>query len=118
MYLSALKKSLNVYAETKYIKTSEFSEIYLAGGTPSIMSTGQTVDLLSYCEKKFNVSADREIKVTGCTHDFDYDKLVAFSEYGVSQLDLGIQTFDAIQTGVFMADQVMNHAERYFADNF
>jgi coproporphyrinogen III oxidase-like Fe-S oxidoreductase len=93
-YLSALKKALNIYAETKYAKTSEFSEIYLAGGTPSIMSTEQTIDLLSFCEKKFNVSEDREIKVTGCTHDFNYKKLKALSEYGVDQLDVGIQTFD------------------------
>ena len=93
-YLSALKKALNMYAETKYARTSEFSEIYLAGGTPSIMSTEQTIDLLSFCEKNFDVSEDREIKITGCTHDFDYKKLKALSEYGVDQLDLGIQTFD------------------------
>ena len=93
-YLSALKKSLKMYAETKYVKTSEFSEIYLAGGTPSIMSTEQTIDLLSFCEKNFDVSEEREIKVTGCTHDFDYKKLKALSEYGVDQLDLGVQTFD------------------------
>jgi coproporphyrinogen III oxidase-like Fe-S oxidoreductase len=93
-YLSMLKKSLVMYAETEYVKTSEFSEIYLAGGTPSIMSTGQTVDLLSFCENKFNLSEDREIKVTGCTHDFDYKKLEALAEYGVNQLDLGIQSFD------------------------
>jgi oxygen-independent coproporphyrinogen-3 oxidase len=93
-YLLALKKSLSRYAKTTYVKTSEFSEIYLAGGTPSIMSTGQTIDLLEFCEKKFNVSKNAEVKVTGCTSDFDYKKLKALSEYGVDQLDLGIQTFD------------------------
>jgi oxygen-independent coproporphyrinogen-3 oxidase len=93
-YLSALKKALNMYAETKYARTSEFSEIYVAGGTPSIMSTEQTIDLLAFCEKKFNMDDSREIKITGCTHDFGYKKLKALSEYGVDQLDVGIQTFD------------------------
>lgn len=93
-YLSALKKSLKMYAETKYVRTSEFSEIYLAGGTPSIMSTEQTIDLLAFCEKNFNFDGSREIKITGCTHDFDCKKLKALSEYGVDQLDMGIQTFD------------------------
>jgi coproporphyrinogen III oxidase-like Fe-S oxidoreductase len=93
-YLSALKKALNMYAETKYAKTSEFSEIYVAGGTPSLMSTEQTIDLLLFCEKKFNLNDSREIKITGCTHDFDYKKLKALAEYGVDQLDVGIQTFD------------------------
>lgn len=93
-YLAALKASLSRYAKTKYVETSEFSEIYLAGGTPSIMSIEQTIDLLSFCEQNFNLSQDREIKVTGCTHDFDLKKLKALAEYGVAQLDLGVQTFD------------------------
>jgi oxygen-independent coproporphyrinogen-3 oxidase len=93
-YLSVLKKALSMYAKTEYVKTSEFSEIYLAGGTPSIMSTEQTIELLKFCENNFNVSENREIKVTGCTHDFDYNKLKALSEYGVDQLDLGVQSFD------------------------
>ena len=93
-YLSALKKALNIYSKTKYIETSEFSEIYLAGGTPSIMSSDQTIDLLSFCEKGFNFDESPEIKITGCTHDFDYEKLRALAEYGVDQLDVGIQTFD------------------------
>jgi oxygen-independent coproporphyrinogen-3 oxidase len=94
LYLEALKKALGMYAQTKYVQTSSFSEVYLAGGTPSIMSTQQTIDLLEFCEKSFNIDEKREIKVTGCTHDFDYNKLKALSEYGVDQLDLGIQTFD------------------------
>jgi oxygen-independent coproporphyrinogen-3 oxidase len=93
-YLSALKKALNMYAETKYVRTSEFAEIYLAGGTPSLMSAEQTIDLLAFCEKTFNFDDSREIKITGCTHDFDYKKLKALAEYGVDQLDVGIQTFD------------------------
>jgi len=111
-YLVALKKSLSMYAETKYVRTSEFSEIYLAGGTPSIMSTEQTIELLSFCEKNFNVSEDREIKVTGCTHDFDYKKLKALSEYGVAQLDLGIQTFDDdVRRLVNLRDKARNAEE-------
>jgi oxygen-independent coproporphyrinogen-3 oxidase len=111
-YLSVLKKSLSMYAKTEYVNTSEFSEIYLAGGTPSIMSTEQTVDLLSFCEKNFNVSDDLEIKVTGCTHDFDYKKLEALSEYGVDQLDLGIQTFDDnIRKLVNLRDKARNAEE-------
>ncbi|MCW4015404.1 MAG: radical SAM protein [Candidatus Bathyarchaeota archaeon] len=111
-YLEALKKSLSRYAKTKYIKTSEFSEVYLAGGTPSIMSTDQTIGLLSFCEKNFDISKDREIKVTGCTHDFDYNKLKALSEYGVDQLDLGVQTFDDnIRRLVNLRDKARNAEE-------
>ncbi|MCJ7720786.1 radical SAM protein [Candidatus Bathyarchaeota archaeon] len=111
-YIAAMKKSLKMYSETEYIKTSEFSEIYLAGGTPSIMSTEQTIELLVFCEKNFDVSEDCEIKVTGCTHDFDYKKLEALSEYGVAQLDLGIQTFDDnVRRMVNLRDKARNAEE-------
>ena len=111
-YLSVLKKALSMYAETQYVKTSEFSEIYLAGGTPSIMSTEQTIELLKFCENKFNLSEDREIKVTGCTHDFDYKKLEALAEYGVNQLDLGIQSFDDdVRRLVNLRDKARNAEE-------
>ena len=93
-YLEALKKGLMIYAKTKYVQSTEFSEIYLAGGTPSLMSIEQTIDLLKFCEKNFNMSEEKEIKVTGCIQDFDYKKLKALSEYGIDQLDLGVQTFD------------------------
>jgi coproporphyrinogen III oxidase-like Fe-S oxidoreductase len=111
-YLDALKKALEMYSETRYVRTSEFSEIYLAGGTPSIMSTEQTIDILEFCEKSFNISKEREIKVTGCTHDFDYKKLKALSEYGVDQLDLGVQTFDdKIRRLINLRDKAGNAAE-------
>ena len=111
-YLSALKKALTMYAETRYVRTSEFAEIYLAGGTPSIMSTEQTIDILAFCEKKFDISDEREIKVTGCTHDFDYQKLKALSEYGIDQLDLGIQTFDEdIRRLINLRDKARNAEE-------
>lgn len=111
-YLIALKKALSLYSKTKHVQTSEFSEIYLAGGTPSIMSTKETIDLLSFCEKNFNLSDDREIKITGCTHDFDYNKLKALSEYGVAQLDLGVQTFDEkIRSHVNLRDTARNAEE-------
>ncbi len=111
-YLSLLKKALQMYAETKYARTSEFSEVYLAGGTPSIMSTEQTIDLLMFCENNFNVSADREIKVTGCTNDFDYKKLEALAKYGVDQLDLGIQSFnDDVRRLVNLRDKARNAEE-------
>ena len=93
-YLLALKKSLCMYAETTYAQTSEFDEIYLGGGTPSLLSSEQLVELLSYCERHFNMRENRAIKVSGCTHNLDAEKLKSMSNYGVNQIDVGVQTFD------------------------
>ena len=37
-YLALVKKELEMYAKTKYVKTSVFDEIVLGGGTPSVLS--------------------------------------------------------------------------------
>lgn len=97
-YLLALKKELKMYAETKYIKSSKFDETVLGGGSSSVLSSDQLVDLISYCEKNFNVTEDRMVKVTGCTHNFDEKKLKAVFDYAKGarcvQADMGVQTFD------------------------
>jgi oxygen-independent coproporphyrinogen-3 oxidase len=93
-YLAALKKELKMYAETKYVKTSLFDEIVLGGGTPSLLTAEQMIDLISYCEKNFNTSKDYFIKITGSSRSFDEKKLEAVAKYGVYQVDMGAQTFD------------------------
>jgi coproporphyrinogen III oxidase-like Fe-S oxidoreductase len=93
-YLEALKKELIMYAETKYVQTSEFDEIVLGGGTPSLLSKDQMLGLIKFCEKNFNTTDDYFIKITGSSRSFDKEKLIAAAEYGVFQVDMGAQTFD------------------------
>jgi coproporphyrinogen III oxidase-like Fe-S oxidoreductase len=94
LYLEALKKELMMYAKTKYIKTSEFDEISLGGGTPSLMSREQMLGLIKFCEENFNLVDDYYIKISGSSRSFSKEKLVAAAEYGVYQIDMGAQTFD------------------------
>ena len=99
-YLGALKRELKMYAETNYIGSSIFDEVVLGGGSPSVLSPQQLVDLLSFCEENFNLTEDVMVKVAGCTHNFDVKKLRAVSDYAkrvearCTQIDLGVQTFD------------------------
>jgi len=93
-YLDTLKKELEMYAQTKYVKTSVFDEIVLGGGTPSILTAEQMIDLISFCKKKFTTNDEYFIKVTGSSKSFDTKKIVKLAEYGVYQMDMGAQTFD------------------------
>ena len=93
-YLLALKKLFRMYAQTQYIKSSEFPEIYFGGGDPAVFSSEELIDLLSFCDREFNVSKDRIVKITGSTHNFEEKKMELLAKNGVNQLDLGIQTFD------------------------
>jgi coproporphyrinogen III oxidase-like Fe-S oxidoreductase len=93
-YLLALKKELKMYAETKYVQTSLFDEIVLGGGTPSLLTAEQMIDLIGFCEKNFNTAEGYFIKVTGSSRSFDEKKLETIAKYGVYQVDMGAQTFD------------------------
>jgi oxygen-independent coproporphyrinogen-3 oxidase len=93
-YLELLKKELEMYAETKYVKTSMFDEIVLGGGTPSVLSAEQMIDLIDFCKARFNINKEYFIKVTGSSKTLALKKIDKLAEYGVYQMDMGAQTFD------------------------
>jgi oxygen-independent coproporphyrinogen-3 oxidase len=93
-YLEALKKELDMYSKTKYLQTSVFDEIVLGGGTPSVLTAEQMIDLIEYCKARFNTIDDYFVKVTGSSKSFDRKKIVKLAEYGTFQMDMGAQTFD------------------------
>jgi len=93
-YLELLKKELAMYAKTKYVKTSVFDEIVLGGGTPSVLTAEQMIDLIDFCKANFNVNKEYFIKVTGSSKTLALKKIDKLTEYGVYQIDMGAQTFD------------------------
>ena len=93
-YLELLKKELDMYAKTKYVKTSVFDEIVLGGGTPSVLTAEQMIDLIDFCKANFNVNKEYFIKVTGSSKTLALKKIDKLAEYGVYQVDMGAQTFD------------------------
>ncbi len=93
-YLDLLKKELAMYAKTKYVKTSVFDEIVLGGGTPSVLSAEQIIDLIDFCKSNFITSKEYFIKVTGSSKTLALKKIDRLAEYGVYQMDMGAQTFD------------------------
>jgi oxygen-independent coproporphyrinogen III oxidase len=93
-YLDLLKKELAMYAKTKYVKTSVFDEIVLGGGTPSVLTAEQMIDLIDFCKANFNVNKEYFIKVTGSSKTLALPKIDKLAAYGVYQMDMGAQTFD------------------------
>ncbi len=93
-YLDLLKKELLMYAKTKYVKTSVFDEIVLGGGTPSVLSAEQIIDLIDFCKANFVTNKEYFIKVTGSSKTLALPKIKKLAEYGVYQMDMGAQTFD------------------------
>lgn len=94
LYMDMLKKELDMYAKTKYVKTSVFDEIVLGGGTPSVLSAEQMIDLIEFCKKRFTINKEYFIKVTGSSKTLALNKIDKLAAYGVYQMDIGAQTFD------------------------
>jgi oxygen-independent coproporphyrinogen-3 oxidase len=93
-YMDMLKKELDMYAKTKYVKTSVFDEIVLGGGTPSVLSAQQMIDLIDFCKERFTTNEEYFIKVSGSSKTLALNKIDKLAAYGVYQLDVGAQTFD------------------------
>jgi oxygen-independent coproporphyrinogen-3 oxidase len=93
-YMNMLKKELEMYAKTKYVKTSVFDEIVLGGGTPSVLSAEQMIDLIDFCKERFTTNEEYFIKVTGSSKTLALNKIDKLANYGVYQMDMGAQTFD------------------------
>ena len=93
-YIAALKKALGFYAEKEYVKSSSFNEIYVGGGSPSVLAKEQIVDVLEYSRENFNLSGGCLTKFTACTNSLSEEKIRLLSTNKVDQLDIGIQTFD------------------------
>lgn len=94
LYIEALKKALSFYAKSTYVKSSTFSEFYVGGGSPSVLSKEQIQEILGFCRKTFSFTSDATTKFTACTNNLTQEKIKLFSSNSVDQLDIGIQTFD------------------------
>jgi len=93
-YIKALKKALQAYSESKYVKSSVFNELYVGGGSPSVLAESQITDVLDFCRANFNLSKNCSTKFTACTTSLSNEKINLLAKQDVTQLDIGIQTFN------------------------
>jgi len=93
-YVAALKKALGFYAKNRYVQSSVFNELYIGGGSPTVLANNHIIDILQYCRGTFNLTAECTTKFTACTNSLSEDKIRLLSSNKVNQLDIGIQTFD------------------------
>ncbi len=93
-YIKALKKVMKAYSHSKYVKSSIFTELYVGGGSPSVLNEEQIIDVLGFCRTNFNLSKECVTKFTACTNGLSSKKIQLLSKENVFQLDIGIQSFN------------------------
>ena len=67
--------------------------IYFGGGTPSLLPSYATEQILDTIKKYHNLSAQIEITLEANPDDITREKLIAFQSMGINRLSMGVQSF-------------------------
>jgi oxygen-independent coproporphyrinogen-3 oxidase len=71
----------------------QINTIYLGGGTPSILSISELMDIFELLYKQFEIDADAEITLEANPDDLTKEKTKALRNTPVNRLSIGIQSF-------------------------
>ena len=90
-YLSALEKEIDYVAEA--FKDKTLDSIYIGGGTPTTLEAEELERLLSYVERKIDLSTALEYTVeAGRADSITRDKLEVLKKHGVTRISVNPQT--------------------------
>ena len=89
-YLKAAAREMSLYQDL----FPAVDTIYVGGGTPSLLSSGEMEVLLDAARRTFAVDPDAEISVEVNPADIDIAWLSSLFDLGVNRLTIGVQAFD------------------------
>ena len=90
-FLKALRKEIALQKD--YPGTKNISTIYLGGGTPSVLSQKEILELFDGLSKYFSIDEDAEITLEANPDDLSKEKLKELVQTPVNRLSIGIQSF-------------------------
>ena len=89
LYVEALKREIRLRAAG-----TKVTSIYFGGGTPSLLTCTQIIDILSVIESECSVEAGAEISVEANPGTIEEPYLIVLRKAGVNRLSLGIQSLN------------------------
>ncbi|MEE2656665.1 MAG: radical SAM family heme chaperone HemW [Chloroflexota bacterium] len=90
-YIGALTNELRIWAKT--LEHPRVNNMFLGGGTPSMLSANQMHSLLSLIRSEFAVQADAEVTAEVNPDDVNFDRLSGFRDAGINRISMGVQSF-------------------------
>lgn len=91
-YLAALDREAGVYAPL--FRNVKFSTLYIGGGTPSLMTPGETREFFGLLRRRFRVPPSAQVVLELHPDDVTEEKLSAYTDCGVSRVCIGVQSMD------------------------
>jgi len=90
-FIDALLREAAIRKE--YLGNEVVSTIYIGGGTPSVLLTGEIKTILSNIRKLYKVDENCEITIELNPDDIDKDYLQGLKDSAVNRISLGIQSW-------------------------
>ncbi len=104
-FLKSLKREIEL--QKNYFRSSDFSpaslplsqygdevmSIYFGGGTPSLLSQTELMDVFETLNKNFKINADAEITLEANPDDLTLKKIKELKDTPINRLSIGIQSF-------------------------
>ncbi len=90
-FLAALRQEMAMQRE--YLQGEPLDTIYLGGGTPSLLSYGELMQLFEVLHTHFKVSDSPEITLEANPDDLSVEYLTTLRKTPVNRLSIGIQSF-------------------------
>lgn len=87
-YVQALLQEIK--ERCSIIPSEHIATVYIGGGTPSMLTTGQIEQIIS----AIGVSEDKEVTMEANPQDLSREQLKALREMGINRLSIGIQSFN------------------------
>jgi oxygen-independent coproporphyrinogen-3 oxidase len=92
--MGAVQKEVALVSQAMREAGSSIEAGYFGGGTPTALSTGDIVAIVSQCLGAFDVEPDAEITIEANPDTVDLDKLRALRDAGINRISFGVQSFD------------------------
>jgi len=107
-FINALHQELDWHL-AQYPEVS-FSTIYIGGGTPSLLSSGQLKRLLTGLDARIPFTKCSEITLEANPSTFKLPKAKLMTDLGVTRVSLGVQSLDPAQLKVLGRDHTPDQA--------
>lgn len=94
MFLTALRREIDLRAKDTFVQNVRFATLYFGGGTPSLLSPERLSGLLSHLLQTFTWDRDIEMSLEANPGAVFKQNLSGYQRAGVNRLTIGIQSFD------------------------
>jgi len=90
LFITSLIREMELYRGL----FDRFDTIYLGGGTPSLLTAGQTKQILDALHETFLFSDDTEVTIEANPGDLTPETVSALHRAGINRINIGVQSFD------------------------